>query len=79
MNHYDRKKGWELTKPGWHELQLYVAEPAETITKHLDILKWIYDNIGKCEYHCRWMYNGNYLHYKFRYEKDYLWFKIRWG
>lgn len=79
MNHYDRQKGWEHTKPGWYEVNFHIQNPRETVTRHTEMLQWIYDNIGKCEHHCRWYYNGNYLHFKFRYERDYLWFKLRWG
>ena len=79
MNHYDRQRGWEHTKPGWYELTFHFQEPRETVTRHTEMLKWIYDNIGKCEHHCRWQYDGNYLRFKFRYERDYLWFRLRWA
>lgn len=79
MNHYDRKNGWEHTKPGWYEVNVYIHDPRETVTRHTEMLAWIYDNIGKCEHHCRWQYDGNYLNFKFRYERDYLWFKLRWA
>lgn len=78
-NRYDLAKGWEGTNPGWYELVLYVNDPPETIRKYEDSVKWLKENIHGCEKHCRWLYSGNYLKYKFRYERDYLWFKLVWG
>jgi len=77
--YYDRQRGWEGTNPGWYEVVLHVAEPKETIIKYGETLIWIEENIHGYQKHCRWFYAGNYLKYKFRHEKDYLWFKLRWG
>lgn len=76
---YDTHKGWEETNPGWYEKEIYIAEPSETITRYVEILEWMYENLDKCERHCRWRYNGNYLNFKFRYERQYTWFNLRWG
>ena len=79
MNYYDEKNGWELTKPGWYEVVIPVHQLLLAPNKHTEMLEWIYDNIGKCEHHCRWQFDLDNLKYKFRYERDYLWFKLRWG
>ena len=79
VNYYDRTKGWSETNPGWYEVVLYVQEPNETIIKYSLTVDWIKDNVHGYKKHVRWMYAGNYLKYKFRYERDYLWFKLRWG
>ena len=79
MNYYDEKNGWEHTKPGWHEVVIPVYQIQEAHHKHTEMLKWIYDNIGKCEHHCRWKFDNDSLRYKFRYERDYVWFKLTWG
>jgi hypothetical protein len=79
MNHYDEKNGWELTKPGWLEVIIPAHQFREAVEKHTEMLTWIYDNIGKCEHHCRWQFDYNSLKYKFRYERDYVWFKLTWG
>jgi hypothetical protein len=78
-NYYDRIKGWDQTSPGWYEVILHIENPPETIKRYEDTIQWIYDNIQGYHKHCRWHYAGNYLKYKFRHEKDYLWFKLRWG
>ena len=80
MNYYDEKNGWGNTKPGWYEVVLYVSDnPEVTNSKHFAIETWIKNNIGKYERHCRWMFDWTHLHYKFRYERDYIWFKLTWG
>jgi hypothetical protein len=79
MNYYDEKNGWEHTKPGWHEVVIPARQFRETVFKHTEMLTWIYDNIGKCEHHCRWQFDNDSLKYKFRYERDYIWFKLTWG
>lgn len=78
-NYYDRTKGWELTNPGWYEVILHIQEPHETVIRYSQTVGWLADNIQGYKKHCRWMYSGNYLKYKFRHEKDYVWFKLVWG
>lgn len=77
-NYYDRVKSWQGTNPGWYEVVIHVEDPRESVLRYEDTIKWIYDNIDGYHKHCRWFYAGNYLKYKFRHEKDYLWFKLRW-
>jgi hypothetical protein len=79
MNYYDETNGWEHTKPGWYEVIIPVYEWWAARAKHLEIIDWVYDNIGKCERHCRWQIDNDGLKYKFRYERDYVWFKLTWG
>ena len=79
MNYYDEKNGWEHTKPGWHEVVIPVYQIQEAQHKHTEMLTWIYNNIGKCEHHCRWQFDLGSLKFKFRYERDYVWFKLTWG
>jgi hypothetical protein len=79
MNYYDEKNGWEHTKPGWYEVIIPARQFRQAVFKHTEMLEWIYDNIGKCEHHCRWQFDNVSLKYKFRYERDYIWFKLTWG
>lgn len=79
INWYDYKKGWDQTNPGWYERVIYVSDPPDTITRYVEILEWMYDKLDNCERHCRWQYNGNHLYFKFRYERHYTWFNLRWG
>lgn len=79
VNYYDRARGWAETNPGWYEVVVRVEEPAETVARYQKSVDWIKNNIHGYHKHCRFMYAGNYLKYKFRYERDYLWFKLIWG
>lgn len=79
VNYYDNSRGWAETNPGWYEVIVHVVEPRETVTRYQESIEWIKNNIHGYKKHSRFMYAGNYLKYKFRYERDYLWFKLIWG
>lgn len=73
--HYD-EAGWEHTKPGWYECKVR----AEHIDKYDKMTKWLESNIGKYKRHCRWcVTDTNIVSFKFRYERDYILFTLRWS
>ena len=80
LNWYDHTKGWEQTKPGWHERIIFLSDCPYPITRtrFVEILRWMYEKLDNCERHCRWQYNGNYFNFKFRYERDLIFFSLRW-
>ena len=78
-DHYDGYKGWAGTNPGWYEIAIHYQDPLDSAEKYPEMLDWIVKNIQGYEKHCRYRYAGNYLRFKFRYERDYLWFKLTWG
>lgn len=73
-NYYDKAKGWQETNPNWHTVLL------EDIThsKHMEIIHWLYEHTSNPERHCRWYHFGDLSGYRFRYEKECAWFKLRW-
>lgn len=77
-NYYDPDRGWTNTNPGWYEIRI---EP-KTGEHHLEMVKWLYDNVDNPERHTRWQLVdvGTNLRscFKFRYERDYIWFKLKW-
>lgn len=74
--HYDSKVGWEHTKPGWHECSV----EAKHVDRYFEIIDWVYTNVSKCERHCRWYVSDtSTVNFKFRYEKDYIMFTLRWS
>jgi len=76
VEHYDYAVGWENTKPGWHECTVHVKH----LDKYNEIVKWLKTNIGKYERHCRWgITDDDLISFKFRYEKDYILFTLRWS
>ena len=78
-DYYDHIKGWNETNPGWYEVEIHRQDPRESIEKYVEILEWIKQNIQGYKKHTRYRYAGNYLRFKFRYERDYVWFKLTWG
>jgi hypothetical protein len=79
-SYYDVNKGWDDTNRGWHELIVKVEGP----TKHMEIVQWLYEHVDKPENHCRWVYlslldNECISKIKFRYERDYIWARLKWS
>lgn len=73
-------KGWEYTNPGWYEYTIKGQFDTNSFEeKYMDIVKWLYESIDNCERHARWTLDLHIIHVKFRYEKDYSWFVLRWG
>ena len=78
--YYDGLRGWTDTKPGWHECVLPVLNLDTHLEKYIDIIEWLYSNVAKCERHTRWCITGDTTaSFKFRYEKDYILFTLRWS
>lgn len=78
-DYYDVAKDWARTTPGWHEMEIHYQDPRESMEKYVDMITWIEENIQGYKKHSRYKYAGNYLRFKFRYERDYIWFKLTWG
>ena len=73
--HYD-EAGWEHTQPGWYECSVRT----EDIDKYNEMTQWLLNNIGKYKRHCRWCVTDvNVVSFKFRYERDYILFTLRWS
>jgi hypothetical protein len=76
----DQNNTWERITPGWYEVILYSEEPSEEVfLRYQAAIKWITENVQGHRKHCRWMYDSHYLKCKFRYERDYIWFKLAWA
>jgi len=76
--HYYEGPTWELTKVGWYECRIN-AEREDRVDYFLDIIEWLTQNIDKCNRHSRWTLAQTEMCFKFRYERDYLLFMLRWG
>ncbi len=79
--HYDANRGWDETSPGWYEavIDSYPSGIAEG-EYYLSILDWIEENIQGAIKHSRWTrHSDGHFRFKFRYERDYIWFRLRWG
>lgn len=47
--------------------------------KYFDIIDWIRDNIDMPYRHARWRWHAYHAEVKFRYERNYIMFKLRWS
>lgn len=81
---YDWEKGWDGTNVGWYQVKI----PNSDRGKHLQMVAWVYKKIDNPERHSRWChledynehheYLGEYSAFKFRYEKDFILFRLSW-
>jgi len=72
---YDWRRGYDNTNPEWFEHIVYF-DPSTGDRRHDEVVKWLYDKIDHCERHARWARFYDCTRVKFRYERDYLWFKL---
>lgn len=73
-NHYDWIRGWDDTNPNWYQVTVFDVE----FERHNEIVAWMYDNIDNPERHARWVRLGDDSVFRFRYEKDFIWFRLTW-
>ncbi len=73
LNFYDYRKGYYDTNPGWYEHTIHT----NIKDNHIEALNWLYENINNPEKHCRWCSFNDRFCVKFRYEKNYVWFSLR--
>jgi len=70
--YYDHS-GWEHTNPGWYQASANVKH-------YTEIMKWLENNNSKFRRHTRWItIDDGEMKFKFRYEKDYIMFTLRWS
>ena len=76
LNLYDWNSGWDYTNPGWY--QVTVKGAGTQTNKHYECVEWLYKNIDNPERHARWVSLFGESHFRFRYERDYVWFRLTW-
>lgn len=72
---------YENDHPKWH--QVIIPNYGQDIVDfhdHCDtMLEWVYNKMDNAKRHCRWQITNEQFFIKFRYEKDYIWFKMVWS
>lgn len=66
----------------WHEIKLsldHISTLSEKYDYCNEILSWIIENIEGYQRHSRWDMTFEGIRVKFRYERDYLIFTLRWS
>lgn len=71
---------FENEKSGWYEF----TRVCNSKHSYEDMIKWIIDTIEKPYRHCRWCCQINEqlflcIRVRFRYERDYILFSLRWS
>lgn len=72
----------EESHPKWYTFKMASEDIGwdRYAEKYIDIVHWLYDTIGKCEHHVVWGRTiDEEMIVRFRYEKDYLHFMLRWS
>jgi hypothetical protein len=75
--HYDWTRGWDDDHPYWYQHEVLAQNQTELDLLHKEVVLWLYKNIDNPERHCRWYRHVLGISVKFRYERDYVWFKLR--
>jgi hypothetical protein len=69
-------KGWESYKPNWYEARIKVESPA----KFEELMRWMQANLQSHRKHTVWrLTDGGYFEIRFRFERDYILFTLRWS
>lgn len=71
---YNFEKGFENTNPGWYTVEVKTFSNKH----HAEIVQWIFDNLDNPERHCVWVAYIDHSCFRFRYEKDFIWFRLTW-
>ena len=68
-------------KPGWHEYRIDRTHPTsfEWLIHYNSIVNWILENIDMPHRHSRWVIQPEHALFRFRYERNYLQFILRWS
>ena len=67
---------WEKLKPGWFKATVHVESPK----KFEELMIWMQANIQGHRKHTIWrLTDGGYFEIRFRHERDYEWFILRWS
>jgi hypothetical protein len=67
---------WENENEGWYTF----TKPLEDFSIYLEMVDYILENFEKPHRHCRWtIINSNTMCFKFRYERNYIVFTLKWS
>lgn len=68
-------------KSGWYEYRIDRTHPTsfEWLNHYDAIVNWLLENIDMPYRHARWMLHPEHAQFRFRYERNYLQFILRWS
>lgn len=63
----------------WYHCSIQKNTINKLLLEYCEIVQWMNENIENCIKHSRWRINENQeIDFKFRYERDYILFLLRW-
>lgn len=68
---------WKDVRPGWYEIIIQLDEE-NPHTHRTDILEWIEEKIEMSDRHCMYTWTEEVFKIKFRYQRDYIFARLRW-
>ena len=65
----------------WHHYEYDTTELDidDAVNKYMEMLEWVENNIDGYYKHCKWQMTAELIKIKFRHEKDYFYFILRWS
>ena len=68
---------WKDTRPGWHEIVIQLNED-DPRTHRIELIEWVEKHIEMPNRHCVYSWTDTVFKIKFRYERDYIFMRLRW-
>jgi len=67
---------WENYKNKWYTTKIRIESPQ----KFQEVISWMNDNLQGHKKHTVWrLTDGGWFEIRFRFEKDFEWFVLRWS
>lgn len=82
MRHVEYNNHWyKQEKPGWYEYTLdrHLGDSVAWMRFYVVVVEWINTNIDGAYKHTRWKLNPETATFKFRHERDFLLFILKWS
>lgn len=70
----------EKEKPGWHEITFNSSKMTvvDYLTLYRNTVDWVMENVENPYRHVHWGFDATEAIFRFRHERDYLRFVLRW-
>lgn len=68
-------------KPGWYAFGITRSSPQslDWVNQYHVVVEWILEHVEMPRRHARWIIHPEHAEFKFRHERDYLLFVLRWS
>jgi len=71
------ERHWKDIRPGWYEIIIQLNEENPHPHK-IEIIEWIDKTIEMPDRHCVYTWTDQVVKLKFRYQRDYVFARLRW-